>query len=259
MLSVRAPALAVVLLAAALLAPTGDAQAGYPDGFYLSVGLGYAHVIGERGLAFQQQSCLYTVGSGDHLWREDGRECWTDSGWANTYSPSGVTADQVHSELARTDFGSGMGFELTLGYNILGYVSPEISIVGNGDPAVEDGAAHIGFVVRYHPTQHFIDHDDRDWDANVFFGAGYSIGGYHPDQAIQGTDDGKGWEGYHFTLGAGFDYAVAEFLSVGLDMHFILPRWESWIVNFDNDVRSKPVDTPMTLIVAPLVHAKFHP
>lgn len=260
----RAALTARLVVAAAtittVITGASDAAAAYPDGFYISIGLGYAHVLGERGVDYQVPStCNRAGGYGDDhfLWLEDGWECWTVSAFSGASGKDDI--DVAHGEMARTDFGSGLGIQLTLGYNILGYVSPELSILGNGEDSLGDGAAHIGFVVRYHLVEHFITHTERDWDANVFFGVGYSIGGYHPDEQIQNADDGKGWEGYNFTFGAGFDYAVLDFLSVGLDMHFVMPRWQSWIVNFDNGVRSTPTETPLTVIIAPLVHVKFHP
>ena len=242
------------------LSTAPEARAEYPDGFYISLGLGYAHVLGERAIEYEvpsRCSAFADTQLGAYLWLEDTYECWTVGGFIGSFNED--TINEAHAEMARTDFGSGMGIQITLGYNILGYVSPEISIFGHGGASLDDGAVHVGMNVRYHFIQHIIENTERDWDVNVFFGAGYSIGGYHPDEDLQTTDDGKGWEGYNFTFGAGFDYAVLDFLSVGLDMHFVMPRWQSWIVNFDNGVRSTPIETPMTLVIAPLVHAKFHP
>src|SRR5690606_25053403 len=116
-------------------------------------------------------------------------------------------SSEQYEDVVRTEFGSGMAFELRFGYLIDGVLAPEISLGGHGSVDAKSGAAYPSFVLRYHPAQHAIDHDERAWDANVYVGVGYAIGGYHPKEESQfGSDDGRGWEGVAVLMGVGFAY-----------------------------------------------------
>jgi len=219
--------MSVTALVALTLGAAGAAHA-IPDGGYLALGLGGAIASGDRGVPLEGV-------------------------FPQLHS---VVGNPLYDEMVRTDFGSGLAFELRFGYLIAGLVAPEIGLVGHGGTGFDEGAGYPTFTLRYHPVQHAIDLAERDWDANVYVGAGYAIGGYHPENVF--NDDGKGWEGWALTFGLGFDYAVGERVSLGLDVKFALPQYGDYLVDWDDDIRATPTETPSTLVVIPTAQIVFH-
>jgi hypothetical protein len=219
------------------------------DGFYFGLGLGYASVSGTRGVPIENHEvCPEFRGNAPFLWAEPvggGVQCIYAGGNGATVSP-----EEQFAEVVRTDFGSGLAFELRFGWNVLGYASPELSVSGHGGLEGKEGMAHVTGRLRIHPIQFWIPMEERPYDATVYGGFGLpSFGGYHPDEFIQGNDDGKGWQGIHYDTGLSFHWMVARVVSLGLDVRFLFPRYLTWIVNFDDDVQSLPKETPSTTVV----------
>ena len=214
-------ALSALLL---VLAPAAQAM---PSGGYFSLGLGGGVVSGERGVPLIP---------------------------AAGYQPNGAFLD----EIVRTDFGSGFAFHLHFGYTIEGYVSLEAALAGHGNPGPggSAGAGHVGFQLRYHFINHFVPFTKRKWDFDVFFGGGYTIGGYHPDPMMD--DDGKGWTGWHLTTGAGFRYQVSKRVSLGVDLKTVFANYGEWIANWNKDWTREPVEVPSTTIFIPTLEVIFH-
>ena len=222
-----------LLAALALLALTvgsGPAAHALPDGGYLAIGLGGAIASGDRGVPLDFEVANFRI-----------------------LAPVGGA---TYDELVRTDFGSGLAFELRFGYLIAGLVAPEISLSGHGATSFEEGAGYPSFVLRYHPVQHAIDLADRAWDANLYVGAGYTMGGFHPDELID--DDGKGWEGWVLSFGLGASYQVGPRVSLGVDVKFALPQYGEYIWDYEDDLRADASETPSTLVVMPTAQIIFH-
>lgn len=241
----------VALVAAGLLAWVGGAPEAeaFDDGFYISIGLGGAVVSGDRGVGLDLNNGCSAQTNQRFLWYEDvaPKQCV----YAGTQAG--------FEEVSRTDAGSGMSFQLRFGYTFIGLLSPELVLAGHGDPSTTDGSASALFRLRYHPAQHAIDHEDRAWDVSVYAGVGYIIHGFNPDKSVQNGDDAKAWEGVNITFGAGFDYKLAPFVSLGIDLQFWLPQYSSYIANFEKGWRSDPTETPSTFAFLPQLHVTFHP
>ncbi|MEC9072530.1 MAG: hypothetical protein VX938_09140 [Myxococcota bacterium] len=245
----------VLPLGALLLVASPQASA-IEDGMYLSLGLGYASVSGARGKEIEFDNLGPCPDSGHFLWFDaDKSACWTGEGRAGFMS-----TDEYLNEVLKTDFGSGLGLQLRMGWNIKGYVSPELALYAHGNTLFSEGGGHPSLRARLHPAEFWIHHDDRDWDASVFFGGGFSMGGYsHPEEFKRGDDDdGKGWSGWHMVFGATFDYAVHDVLSFALDLNVMKVGYVTWIVNWNDNIHSLTKETPSTWVVAPTLMMKFH-
>lgn len=227
----------------------------WKDGFYFGFGLGYAAVSGERGVPLDtHELCSEFDDSGaPFLWLEPGEGC------VHAIPRGSASAQETFGEMVRTDFGSGLAFELRFGWNIRGYVSPELSITGHGTWGPAEGMAHVTGRLRVHPIEFWIPKEFRPYDATVYLGFGVpSFAGYHPDEAIQGNDDGKGWEGIHYDSGASFHWMVTRVVSLGLDLRLLFPRYLTWIVNFEDNVRSLPTETPSTTVFLTTFQLMLH-
>ncbi len=195
-----------------------------PDGGYFALGLGAASVSGDRGVPL-------------------------DGFFLNE-----SLAD--YPALVRTDFDGGMAIELRFGYLIEGLVAPEIAVHGHGSFDFDAGAGQVTFNLRYHPLEHFIAHDSRAFDANLYVGAGYAIAGFHPDEDVD--EDGKGWEGMSWSLGLGFGYQLGDRVSLGLDLKVVLPRYATYIWDRDDGREYEAPEAPETLFVVPSLQLVFH-
>ena len=228
------------------------------DGMYLSLGIGYASVSGTRGqdITFDDRTGCAPAGS-KFLWLEEPNQCFTAGLRARLV---GKSVDDYLHEVVRTEFGQGIGTQLRLGWNIKGYVSPELALLAHGSTAGNEGAALPSLRARIHPAEFFIPHDKRDWDASVFLGGGLAIGGYaHPeDYKAAENDDGKGWTGWNFSFGASFNYALAEVFSLGLDLNAVQVGYVTWIVSWDDNVHSLTKKTPSTWVISPTLQMTFH-
>ncbi|HRE91281.1 MAG TPA: hypothetical protein PK095_19340 [Myxococcota bacterium] len=189
---------------------TADARP--KEGGYFALGIGYGAVSGDRGVALEPGSRIVP------------------------------DAD----EWIRTDFGSGLSFDIRFGW-LIGPIAPEISLFGHGTFDAEDGAALPAFQLRFHPLMLVDSLADSPIDASLFFGVGYAIGGYHHE----GSDDGKGWDGLGLTFGLGATYQLSEKIHLGLDLKFAMPMYSTWIFDYDDDETYKPESTPSTLVIAP--------
>ncbi|MFO0750203.1 MAG: hypothetical protein U1F43_31725 [Myxococcota bacterium] len=208
------PSLAVLTLVAGL----GSAAARPPEGGYFGFGIGGAIAGGDRGVPLKAGPFVIgpAVGSADY------------------------------KELVRTDFGSGLAFDLRFGW-LVGPVAPEIGIVGHGTTNFEDGAGYPNFSLRFHPLLLVDSLADLKVDASVFLGAGYAIGGYQP----KNDTDGKGWEGWALHFGLGATYDLSQRVRLGFDVRFVMPQYSSFMIDWDDDINGKPASTPSTLVVIP--------
>lgn len=192
------------------LAPGVEARP--KEGGYFALGIGYGAVSGDRGVALE----------------------------------AGSRPVPDPDEWIRTDFGSGLSFDLRFGW-LIGPVAPEISLFGHGSFDAENGAALPAFQLRFHPLMLVDSLADSPIDASLFFGVGYAIGGYHHE----GADDGKGWDGLGLTFGLGATYELSEKIHLGLDLKFAMPMYSTWIFDYDDDETYTPESTPSTLVIAP--------
>ena len=235
-----------------VLAMGSQAQA-ISDGFYLSLGIGYGSVSGDRGVLMG-----YTGACEKHEGDQTKVILWAESNGCFML-PASPQSQEIYAEMVRTDFGSGFAAQIRLGYTIEGIVSPELVFAGHGSTEGPQGLGHLGLRARYHPAQHWVDHEDRPWDASLFYGMGLSIGGYHHEDLLANVDTGKGWEGTHHSFGLTGEYQGSDVVSFGVDLAWFLPRYEFWIVNYDDNVRTVPESPPDTTAFAFIVHTTFRP
>ncbi len=235
----------------------------FKDGFYFGLGVGYAAVSGTRGVPMETyELCSDSADGGAFMWVElEGAKNECVYGSPVSAFGNNVTAEQRFGEVVRTDVGSGLGLELRFGWNILGYVSPELSITGHGavsgPEAGREGMVNLTGQLRIHPIQFWIPMAERPYDATAYIGFGLpSFAGYHPDDVEH--DEGKGWSGINYTGGASFHWMVSKVVSLGLDVKLIFPRYLDWIVNFDNNWRSIPTETPGTTVVLTSFQLMLH-
>lgn len=203
---------ALVLASLLVTASSTDALARPKDGGYFALGIGYGAASGDRGVAMKNL----------------GRTILDQDEWI------------------RTDFGSGLSFDLRFGW-LIGPIAPEISLFGHGSFDAENGAAMPTFQLRFHPLALAESLADFPVDASLFFGVGYAIGGYHHE----GSDDGKGWDGLALTFGLGVTYELSPKIHLGLDLKFAMPQYSTWIYDYDDDETYEPTSTPSTLVIAP--------
>jgi len=197
-----------------------------PDGGYIAIGFGAGIASGDQGVPLKA-----------------------------TPGISVSASSSQYKELVRTDFGTGLATELRFGYLIQKLVAAELGVSGHGATSFGDGAGFVSFALRYHFLQHAIDLTDRAFDMDVYFGAGYAIGGYEPD--LTGADS-KGWEGWQWNVGIDFEYQVGENVGIAIDLKFVLPQYGEFIIDYDDDVRVDPSETPDTLVILPTVQLVFH-
>jgi hypothetical protein len=233
-------------------------RAQIKDGFYISLGVGAATVDGTRGVEMDfTDGCENVIGGDDiFLWVETNGSFVTCVG-----APGGSSNSRTENfgEIVRTDYGSGAAVQLRMGYTINGLVTPEFMLAGNGPMgSFDDGMGHVGMRLRYHPAQHWKPGEDRMWDVGMYYGYGFSIGGYNHDD-IGGLDTGKGWIGTFHTTGITAEYAATDVVAYGVDLGWIMPQYTGWIVNWSDDVVSAPKEPPPTTVFAPIVYLSFRP
>jgi len=212
-----APSLVLPLLGALVLTTAATtAGARPPEGAYFGFGLGYGAASGDRGVDLKAGPFVINA------------------------------TGSAYEELVRTDFGSGLAFDLRFGY-LVGPVAPELSLAGHGDFDFENGAGYPTLGVRFHPLLLVDSLADLKFDTSVFLGAGYAIGGYQPSV----DDDGKGWSGWALTFGLGVTYDLSARVRIGLDARFVMPMYSTFMIDWDDDVDADPASTPSTLVVMP--------
>ncbi len=200
----------------AVIAASG-AYARPPEGGYFGFGLGYGIVSGERGVPLKTKA--------------------------------GVTLQiptNLYDEAVRTEYGEGMSFELRFGW-LIGPIAPEISLFGHGSFDFENGAGYPMLQVRFHPLMLVDSMAESKIDGSVYVGAGYTMGGYHHE----GSDDGKGWEGWVFDFGLSASYELSKRVHLALDVKFLLPQYSSWMFDWDDDINFEPASTPSMMVIAP--------
>lgn len=195
---------------------SGAAAARPPEGGYFGFGLGYGAASGDRGVAMKPGS------------------------------PGIPFTGSAYDEAVRTDFGSGLAFDLRFGY-LAGPIAPELSLAGHGTLDFEDGAGYATLGVRFHPLLLVDSLADLAFDASVFVAAGYGIGGYQPSV----DDDGKGWQGFALTFGLGATYDLSAKVRLGLDLRMVMPMYSTFMIDWDDDTNADPESTPSTFVFMP--------
>jgi hypothetical protein len=236
------------------------------DGFYVALGVGGATVSGTDGVRFDTRGACPEDDGGPYLWAEADAEGGLRCVYAaDNPSVGGPSApEDIFRSMSTTRFGSGLATQLRIGWNIRGHVSLELVAMAHGKPSRSEGVLHLGAQVRWHPAELALDHDERPWDLSLFYGTGYSLGVYAPDSLLQQEvqpetpNERKGFEGLHHAAGLGLLYQLTPHVAVGLDIRFIFPRYLSWIVDRGERIRSLPLETPRTVVLAPTLELIFH-
>ncbi|MCB9729821.1 MAG: hypothetical protein H6744_15280 [Deltaproteobacteria bacterium] len=245
---------------------SGGGARAIEDGFYVALGVGAASASGTRGVRFDTRGACASDDGGPYLWAEADADGALRCVYARDDPTVGepVAAEDIFREMSRTRFGSGAAAQVRLGWNIRGHVSLELVAMGHGKARASEGAAHLSVQIRWHPAELSIDHDERAWDFNLFYGTGYSVGAYHPSARLQQEvqpdtpDARKAFEGLHQAAGVGMLYQLSPHVAVGMDLRFIFPQYLSWIVDRGEGIRSLTEKTPRTVIFAPTVELVFH-
>jgi len=170
------------------------------------------------------------------------------------------------SESIRSDIGSGFAAGIRFGYNVMGFGGIEAIVTAHGNKESAgktwEGAGDVALAARIWPIQFFTLSEkpsfqalkSRPYDANLYFGYGlFSIAGYHVTSST-----GRGWEGTSLQWGAAFDYFVAKTVSVGLDLKFIKPKYDSFIFKWDPKCAQVLNGHDSILVFAPLATITFH-
>ncbi|MEZ4267435.1 MAG: hypothetical protein R3F39_13735 [Myxococcota bacterium] len=249
-----------------LIVGSGFAAEAVEDGFYIALGIGGATVSGTDGVRFDTRGACAEDDGGPYLWAQaDSQGALRCVYAADNPAIGGVSApEDIFRSMSSTRFGSGLATQLRIGWNIRGHISLELVAMGHGKPRRGEGVLHAGAQLRWHPAELALDHDERRWDISLFYGAGYSLGAYRPNPGFQREvqpetpDASKGFEGLHHAGGLGLLYQITPHVAVGLDVRFIFPRYLTWIVDRGEQIRSLPLRTPRTVVLAPTLEFIFH-
>jgi hypothetical protein len=142
---------------------------------------------------------------------------------------------QFTNELRNTQTAS-----LRLGYNILGHATIEADFTATGwniFDADRGGAGWLAGVVHWHPIEIFMQGKERPFDASVFFGIGYGIGG---GPVVSGGPS-YGMDGLIYEAGIEADYYFAPGFALSIFARWIFLDWKNFYLNYDD--RSQPGNT----------------
>ena len=222
-----------------LFAHTAEAK----KGFYFGLGFGGAVVNGETAIPLQNPTLDPDYGDGLN------------------YSTARVDLN----ELVRTEVGSGFAADFRLGYNILGMVALEIDIAASGnnlgDGNKVEGQLGVFGLVKLFPAQFFEEVADRWWDPYLFVGGGVYALLYNPDAhaPIPMINDGRGWwPASALKYGFGCDFYLAPFVSLGIDLAFTHGFMDEFIIDRDDDVKTRPIGDARNFVFTPSAKVTFH-
>jgi hypothetical protein len=152
--------------------------------------------------------------------------------------------------------GDGLAVRFALAYNIKGYASLELGMTGHGynldDSGALGGSGHVSLVAHLHPFQ-FV-WPERDWDASVFLGGGWSIlGGGQP-----GSQNDRGLDGGALECGLTGRYFLTRWFSQGAEIRFSVPFWDRWHVDWEDGEEYDLPGSPSSFFTAVLLSIGFH-
>jgi hypothetical protein len=196
-----------------------------------------------------------------------GAKVWGDTNIVLNHSPdSQYYVPTGHEAQVRSETGSGFAAGIRLGYNVMGYAGIEATILAHGNKQSAantwEGAGHPAITLRLYPMEFLTLFDNptlksfkgRPWDVNLSFGyAPYDLGGYHIS-----SSQGRGWEGYSLQWGIAGEYYVAKTVSVGAEMRFIKPVYNSFLVKWDPWQAVALADTESNFVLAPMAQITFY-
>ncbi len=174
--------------------------------------------------------------------------------------PGGSLSDSLR-EIGRSDgfllsdaLSGGFAIRFSLAYNILGWSTVELGFTGHGwnlGGSDIGGSGHVTLVAHFHPAQLWW--PERNWDASVFLGGGWSIlGGGHSDDNIN-----RGMYGGTLECGLTGRYFILPWLSAGMELRFSVPFFRTWVVDW-SDERHSLHSSPSALFTAILATTTFH-
>ena len=195
-----------------LLATT--AAAG--NGLYFGFNLGYANTDGNRGILLKSPDA----------------------------DPDSIKNNNAsHTEIVRTDAGSGFAGDFRLGYNIFGLVAIELDMGGSFENLTD--ADHFGTnfgvfgLVRFYPAELIKAVSDRFWDPYIFIGGGVHAVVYKPDvEDLQ--NKARAWfPSGAIKYGLGCDFYPVPFLSLGIDLGFTNGFHDTYVVDYDKPTKTE--------------------
>jgi len=169
--------------------------------------------------------------------------------------------DKALAKIGRNDgvrmaetLSDGLAVRFAMAYNILGWTSIELGMTGHGwnlSGGGIGGSGHVSMVAHFHPLQIWL--PERNYDASVFLGGGFSIvGGGHPDDSLD-----RGMDGGMLECGFTGRYFFTPWFSLGADFRFSVPFYTRWVVDWDDEDYSFK-SSPDALFFSILVMSGFH-
>ncbi len=164
-------------------------------------------------------------------------------------------AGRFDGNLMTGTLSDGLALRLAMAYNILGYSSVELGLTGhawNMGGGGLGGSGHASMVAHVHPLQWFI--PERDYDASIFLGGGYSIvGGGQPD-----NNQDRGLDGGALECGIAGRYFFTSWFSLGVDLRFTVPFFNRWVVDWEDGEEYELASSPDALFFSALLISSFH-
>ena len=197
--------------------------------------------------AFARDGFSVSLGLGGGVWHLD----------AGSLSSSLQEINRPGAEggLLTRSLADGLAVRFSMTYAIRGYASVEIGMTGHGWNLGGDdlgGSGHVSLVAHFHPLQFWF--PEREVDATVFLGGGYSIlGGGQSDD-----DNSRGLDGGMLEFGFSGRYFFTPWMSLGGEVRFTVPVYQRWFVDWSNDVEFDLDSAPDALFVALLATVSFH-
>lgn len=215
----------------------GISSASAKEGFYLGLGLG-------GGI----------VGDTDPVSIE-----WNDGITGNPL------CENPASDCVKTDFGTGPGAMIRIGYNILQVVSLESSILAHGSTADGfEGQGNVVFSGVLHPigiANVVLEHKGLDvhphlriWDPYFVAGGGLNWGIYKWE--FDGDD--KGWTGTNFQWGLGLNAHVDRLMSIGLDLRWTTVYHDTWYFDYGDNITASPIGDVSSTVFTPMITFNLH-
>lgn len=166
-----------------------------------------------------------------------------------SYSPGDLgipsSGDDPNYDILTTDLSGGAAGLLRIGYNIKGYVAPELQIGGQAKGTVDtdewSAQAHVG--VRLYPMWHWQDRVPeqlRPFEPSLTIAYGATWLGYRA-QALSNPDErapdhvGFSSDG-SWRFGLGSEYFVSDSFKVGFDYNYVTANFGTFIFNSSDNI-----------------------
>jgi len=152
----------------------------------------------------------------------------------------------------RTRAGAGPAVAFQGGYNVLGYGSIAVELSGHGSPSSDKmkfaGGGAISTILGVHPLRFW--RSDLPYDVCVYGGyTFFDILAYNENE-FQSAAKGKSWmgSGIPFGLSGEYKFKASSSFALGLDLRFAHTSYDTWIYNWDKDIKADLSSSPVTTL-----------